>query len=97
MSLGTLSEKRNQNKITTTTTQPQEQLPKVKTAVVEIVEERPQLKEPSIRPSEPQPVIHVKDSCAFCQADAYLTLAIRGGLFLVMLALCYNLIKSAKK
>lgn len=46
---------------------------------------------------KPQPE-HVTDTkCLYCKAEAITTLAIRGGLVLVLLALCFNLIKSASK
>lgn len=46
---------------------------------------------------EPKPK-HISDTkCMYCKAEAITTLAIRGGIVLVLFALCFNLIKSAKK
>jgi predicted molibdopterin-dependent oxidoreductase YjgC len=100
MSLGTISEKRNTTTTTaTTTTTP----PKVETPVLKVVEDKPPLKEPILVVKEPQtptaapkPVKGNDTKCMYCGAEKVIALALRGSIVLVMLALCFNLIKTAK-
>jgi hypothetical protein len=92
---GTLSEQRKLNNLEPTVT--------TKAPVVKMVEttkiiEKPILatltKPEVIEDKKPQ---HVADTkCMYCKVQAVVTLSCRGAFILVLLALCYNLIKTAK-
>lgn len=99
MSLGTISEKRKPTIKTTTTETP----PKVETPVLKVVEDQLPLKEPVLVGKEPQkptvapkPVEAKDTKCMYCGVEKVLSLAFKGSVVLVLLALCFNLIKTAK-
>ncbi|WP_052600216.1 hypothetical protein [Aureispira sp. CCB-QB1] len=99
MKNGTLAEKRTIQKTTTTQTNPKKDpSPELTTTAVNVVEEKPPLKEPAvmlqtIQVPDKEPV----KKCSYCKAKELTTLAIRGSVVLVLLALCFNLIKTANK
>ena len=98
MSKGTLAEKR-----TLTTTPTTEEVPtvvvapEVKPIILKVVEEQPPIKEPTLMLETPTPPTEEpKAKCTYCKVDRIITLSIRGSITLVLLALCFHLIKSAK-
>ncbi|WMX12402.1 hypothetical protein [Aureispira sp. CCB-E] len=101
MSLGTLSEKRNTATISptaTTTSSP----PKAEKPALKLVEETPKPKEPTLvanptpTPTAP-PTTPIQDKkCVYCGLEKGISLAFKGSVVLVLLALCFNLIKTAK-
>lgn len=108
MSLGTLSEKRTKPTTTTTTTAAPTASPpptekgegvKILEKFVESIKKEPTPKEPTLVVDAPKtPTKDPKEGkkCMYCGADKILSLALRGGFVLVLLALCFNLIKTAK-
>lgn len=101
MKNGTLAEKRTVLKTTTTQAPPnKEASPEPTTTAVNAVEEKPPLKEPAVMLQTIQAPIKVpqkEQKCTYCKAKEFTTLAIRGSVVLVLLALCFNLIKTATK
>lgn len=106
MNLGTLSEKRTKPITTTTASPPPTEKGegiKVLEKLVESIKKEPTPKEPTLvveapkTPIEPPQPTHVQDTkCTYCKMEAITTLAIRGSIVLVLLALCFKLIKTAK-
>lgn len=101
MSLGTLSEKRNTATITTTATTTSSP-PKAEKPALKLVEETPKPKEPTLvanptqTPTTP-PTTPIQDKkCVYCGLEKGISLAFKGSVVLVLLALCFNLIKTAK-
>lgn len=98
MSNGTLAEKRT---LTTTTTEalPTVETPqKVSPEIVKVVEEQSPTKEPALVIDLPKPPLkEPRTKCTYCKVDRIITLSIRGSITLVLLALCFHLIKSATK
>ena len=100
MKNGTLAEKRTLTTTTTAVPTTTETPKAVTTEVVKIVEEQPTLKQPD--PTIQTVQVAVKEpkkeqKCTYCKAKDITTLAIRGSIVLVLLALCFNLIKTATK
>jgi len=98
MSTGTLAEKRT---LTTTTTEEVPTVvtapPEVKPIILEVVEEQPPIKEPTLVLEAPKmPTEEPNTKCTYCKVDRIITLSIRGSVTLVLLAVCFHLIKSAK-
>lgn len=96
--LGTLSETRETPKVSTTMDPSA-----IKLAETPKVDPKPiimpqTLIEPLPEPTTPPTKEHLQDSsCTYCKAEVIITLAIRGSFVLVLLALCFNLVKSAKQ
>lgn len=101
MSNGTLAEKRTLVKTTTTEKLPiKEVVPEVSTTTIKLAEEQPPLKEPIAMLQTIQAPVREpqkEQKCSYCKAKEITTLAIRGSVVLVLLALCFNLIKTATK
>lgn len=100
MSNGTLAEKRTLIKKTTEVVPPVETPPELKPAVVKVVQEETPtltLEVPEIPTKEPKDREEQAPKCTYCKVDRIITLSIRGSITLVLLALCFNLIKSATK
>ena len=98
MSNGTLAEKRTLKK-TTEVVPPVETPPELKPAVVKVVQEETPtlpLEVPEIPVKEPKDKEEQAPKCTYCKVDRIITLSIRGSITLVLLALCFHLIKSAK-
>lgn len=102
MSLGTLSEKRNTATITTTATTTSSP-PKAEKPALKLVEETPKPKEPTLvanptpTPTAPPTTTPIQDKkCVYCGLEKGISLAFKGSVVLVLLALCFNLIKTAK-
>jgi uncharacterized Zn-finger protein len=95
---GTLAEKRTSNTPTTTTEAPTVVIaPEVKPIILKVVEEQPPIKEPTLILEVPKtPKEEQKAKCTYCKVDRIITLSIRGSVTLVLLAICFHLIKSAK-
>jgi hypothetical protein len=98
MNTGTLAEKRTSNTPTTTTEAPTVVIaPEVKPIILKVVEEQPPIKEPTLVLEAPKaPTEGQKTKCTYCKVDRIITLSIRGSVTLVLLAICFHLIKSAK-
>ena len=101
MQLGTLSEQRK-NLISTTTAQPTitETPKKVETPVTVISKPSKPTQEVIVVQTPQKPTEQTsskeKTTCTLCAINSYTNLAIKGTMVLVMLALFYNLIKTAK-
>ena len=94
MKNGTLAEKRT---LTTTEEVPTVvSSPEVKPIILKVVEEQPPIKEPTLVLEAPKASEEPKTKCTYCKVDRIITLSIRGSVTLVLLALCFHLIKSAK-
>ena len=104
MNTGTLAEKRTLIMPTTTTTATAEVVtvvspPEVKPIILKVVEEQPPIKDPTLileAPKIPLKEPEQETKCTYCKVDRILTLSIRGSITLVLLAVCFHLIKSAK-
>jgi hypothetical protein len=98
MKNGTLAEKRTLTATTTTEEVPTiVTTPKVEPIILKVVEEQPPIKEPTLVLEAPQtPKKEKKTKCTYCKVDRIISLSIRGSMTLVLLAVCFHLIKSAK-
>ena len=98
MSTGTLAEKRTSNTPTVKTAAPTVvTAPEVKPIILKVVEEQPPIKEPTLIVEAPKiPKEEQNAKCTYCKVDRIITLSIRGSVTLVLLAICFHLIKSAK-
>jgi hypothetical protein len=101
MKNGTLAEKRTLTATTTTEEVPTVvtvvAAPEVKPIILKVVEEQPPITEPTLILEAPKtPTEEPKTKCTYCKVDRIITLSIRGSVTLVLLAICFHLIKSAK-
>jgi hypothetical protein len=105
MSTGTIAEKRTLVTTTAPTTTTEilpspESSPELSTTMVKRTEEELPSKTPTLVVEAPPTLPEFKPDqdkkCTYCKVDRIISLSIRGSITLVLLALCFHLIKSAK-